>query len=109
MKLPKLKHWYHATTHERAEQILRDGCIKNMWDAIYMANSRQYAGGFMRMKGLNEWVVFKIPTHRLNRQYLNLSNDHAPQFFPRDLVCVQYRADSIPVSPEDAYCMEAAE
>jgi hypothetical protein len=110
MRLPKLKYWYHATTVDRAEKILQDGCIKAAWvDGIYLANTNPYAGGFVRMRGHSEWAVFKIPRSRLDVKKIAVSDDHNPRFFPKDLIAVRYLDQEISVSTQDVEFYEDAE
>lgn len=109
MKLPKLKYWYHATSIEKAHEIVWAGYIKPSFDGIYFANSSQYAGGFMRMRGLEEWVTFKIPRDRLDAKQLFLGQDHNPSFYPKDLVVAQYDGGIVFVNEEDCLVYEAAE
>ena len=101
MKVPKLKYLYHATSNERAELILKDGIIKPSFDGIYFTNSVRYASGFVKMRGLEEWAVFKIPSSRINRKYLHLGDDHNPRFFPKDLIVTVYLGGIIEVSEDD--------
>jgi hypothetical protein len=107
MKLPKLKHWYHATTIERAQQIVQDGCLKAAWiDGIYMTNKQNYSETFVKMRGHSEWAVIKIPSSRLDRTQLHISTDHAFEV-PKDFVSVRYIGGPIPVVAEDISCWES--
>ena len=109
MKLPKLKYWYHATTLDRANQIIFDGYIKPGWiDGIYLANTENYASGFVRMRGNSKWAVFKIPRKRLNVKSLTISDDHNPSFFPEDLICARYSEPQIDITEDDVECWEIA-
>lgn len=101
MRLPKLKHWYHATTIDRAEQIIKDGYLKPAWiDGIYMTNRDIYSERFVRMRGANQWALIKVPADRLDRTQLHISNDHAFEV-PEDFISVRYIGGTIPVIDDD--------
>ena len=101
MNLPKIKYWYHATTFNNAESILKDGKIKASMFGTYFANTSDYAEGFVRMRHagqINQIAVFKIPRSRLPG--LELANDHSPAFFPQDLITAVIYSD-VDITHED--------
>ena len=101
MKLPKKKYWYHGTSYDCVKKIMQTG-LKGHYDATYFVNRRDYAASFGRMRYLDadHIAVLKIPAQRLSN--LEISYDHNPSFFPKDLVSVvNYSNQPITVKEKD--------
>ena len=117
-KLPKRKYWYHGTSVDCVPNIVAEGL--RGW-GIYFANTRNYAANFARQQfntpleftpeqnqlrygvkhkpTAEKIAVLKIATDRIPE--IELSYDHSPVFYPKDLVCAVSFADSISVDYED--------
>lgn len=108
MKLPKKKkHWYHATTIDKAEKIINQGLLKDISGlGLYFANRCDYAAGFVHMNDIPNFdqpvVVFKIPTKDIPN--IQLGCDHNPAFFPKDLITAVSFGCEIPVSINNYDC-----
>ena len=102
MTLPKLKNWYHATSVETAEKILEQGYLVPQTPAgVWFANSGENAGMWANLRGLKEYVVFKIPRTRLNTSDIVEGNIHSKNFDSVNMVTMRY-INVIKVSQQDA-------
>ena len=72
MKLPKLKYWYHATDIDTANKIVQCGYLVpqahkgDLTLGVFFANTMRNAAEWMMLRGITDYVVFKIPRTRLN-------------------------------------------
>jgi hypothetical protein len=96
MKLPKAKYWYHATSIDRAESIVKDGFLRSAGDGIYFANTSRYASNFALLQGLKTWAVIQVPRQTIADQ-LELSHSHWFAI-PKDCYFAVYRGTQVPVS-----------
>ncbi len=106
MKLPKLKYWYHSTTHENADKILSCGYLmpqeyKNTGytAGVFFANSKENAGSFCAMRGISEYIIFKIPRDRFIRARMH--DNPADKNSDPNMLTMRY-LDKVKVYPSDA-------
>lgn len=105
MKLPKLKYWYHATDTETADKIIKCGYLipqahqGDMTAGVFFANTLRNAGSFCAMRGLTQYIVFKIPRNRFIRQ--NMFDNPADKSDDPDMITMRY-LDKIKVLATDA-------
>jgi hypothetical protein len=107
MKLPKSKYWYHATSIDNAQSIIRDGVLKSALDGIYFANTDQNAGNLCRMRGLDEWAVIKVPREMIQDK-LERSYDHCFRL-PAGCHFAVYRGKEVAVNDKMVNYWEATE
>jgi hypothetical protein len=96
MKLPKLKYYYHATTVENADKILKKGFLvpqeyksTGTSPGVFFANSPQNAGHFLKLRGHDQYVVFKVPRERFKMDHMFPGGaDKFPKQF--NMLCVRY-------------------
>ena len=111
MKLPKLKYWYHATDTETADKIVTCGYLipqahkDNITAGVFFANTVRNAGSFCAMRGLKQYIVFKIPRSRFIRQ--NMFDNPADKNTDPDMFTMRY-LDKVKVSVADAIPVQDA-
>lgn len=105
MKLPKLKYWYHATDLKTAEKILESGFLipqRHKGDitlGVFFANTAENAGQWLLMRGVTDYVVFKIPRSRLNSKAMFVGGaDRLPKEL--NMICMRH-LDIVKVEFED--------
>lgn len=110
MKLPKLKSWYHATDLATAEQIIESGHLipqAHKGDTtlgVFFANSAENAGHFLMLRGIKEYVVFKVPRDRLVKTAMFPGGaDRMPPEL--GIVCMRHLG-AVPVSRSDAILVQ---
>jgi len=95
MKLPKLKYWYHATDIDTANKIVDSGYLipqPHKGDqslGVFFANTMMNAAQWMMMRGITDYVVFKIPRSRFtpNKMLLGQADRMPPEL---GMVCMRY-------------------
>lgn len=105
MKLPKLKYWYHATDIDTANKIVQSGYLipqahkDNLTLGVFFANTMMNAAQWMIMRGITDYVVFKIPRERLNSNKMFLGQaDSMPKEL--NMICMRH-LDKVKVLAED--------
>ena len=105
MKLPKLKYWYHATDIDTANKIIECGYLVphshrgNLTAGVFFANSMLNASEWMRLRGITEYVVFKIPRTRLNSNKMFAGGaDRMPK--EMNMICMRH-LDKVKVEAQD--------
>jgi len=105
MKLPKLKHWYHATDIDTANKIIDSGYLLpqphkgDLTAGVFFANTMQNAAQWMMLRGITDYVIFKIPRTRLNSNKMFLGQaDRMPK--EMNMICMRY-LDSVKVQAQD--------
>lgn len=105
MKLPKLKYWYHATDIDTANTIIDCGYLipqahkDDLTLGVFFANSMSNAAQWMMMRGITDYVVFKIPRTRFNPNKMFLGGaDRMPKQL--NMICMRY-LDKIKVEAGD--------
>jgi len=94
MKVPKLRNWYHATDRATALRILQQGYLVPQEHApgttagIFFANTQANAGTWMRLRGLTQYAVFKIPRTRLDTALIH--DNPASKFDLDQMQCMRY-------------------
>jgi hypothetical protein len=106
MKLPKLKYWYHATDFATAEQIIASGHLipqahkGNTTLGVFFANSAENAGYFLMLRGIKQYVVFKVPRNRFDKTKMFPGGaDRMPEEL--GIVCMRHLG-AVPVNGTDA-------
>ena len=105
MKLPKLKHWYHATDIDTANKIIECGYLipqrhkDNLTLGVFFANTMPNAAQWMMLRGITDYVIFKIPRSRLNTKEMRLGGaDRMPK--QMNMICMRH-LDKVKVLAED--------
>jgi hypothetical protein len=105
MKLPKLKYWYHATDTDTANKIIKCGYLlpqehkDNITFGVFFANTMANAGQWMMMRGITDYVVFKIPRTRFNADKMFVGGaDKMPKEL--NMICMRY-LDKVQILYED--------
>lgn len=105
MKLPKLKNWYHATDIDTANKIIESGYLipqahkDNLTLGIFFANTMMNAAQWMMLRGITDYVIFKIPRNRLDTKKMFVATAHKmPE--EMNMVCMRY-LDKIKVEAND--------
>jgi hypothetical protein len=96
MKLPKLKYWYHATDIDTANKIIECGYLipqahkDNMTLGVFFANSARNAGQWCLMRGITDYVIFKIPRNRFDSNKMFLGGaDRMPKEL--NMICMRHQ------------------
>lgn len=105
MKLPKLKYWYHATDIDTANKIFDCGYLipqahkGDITAGVFFANSMPNAAQWMMLRGITDYVVFKIPRNRFNSAKMFPGQaDRMPKAL--NMICMRY-LDLVKVQAED--------
>ena len=105
MKLPKLKYWYHATPVETANKIINCGYLvpqahkDDLTLGVFFANTFHNAAHWMLMRGITDYVVFKIPRSRLDPNNMFPGGaDRLPK--EMNMICMRHLAP-VPIQDED--------
>jgi hypothetical protein len=106
MKLPKLKYWYHATPIDTANKIIQSGYLvpqahkNDLTLGVFFANTMSNAAQWMMLRGITDYVVFKIPRTRLNPNKMFIGQaDRLPKAL--NMICMRY-LDVVQVTAQDA-------
>jgi hypothetical protein len=106
MKLPKLKYWYHATDCDTAQAIFDSGYLVpqahrgNLTAGVFFANTMNNAAQWMMLRGITDYVIFKIPRSRFNPSKMYLGQaDRMPKEL--NMICMRYM-DIVKISAADA-------
>lgn len=105
MKLPKLKYWYHATDTETADKIIASGYLipqahkDGITAGVFFANTMRNAGSFCAMRGLKQYIVFKIPRDRFIKE--KIFDNPANKSSDPNMITMRY-LDKVKVSADDA-------
>jgi hypothetical protein len=113
MKLPKLKYWYHATDIDTANKIIASGYLVpqahkgDLTAGVFFANTINNAAQWMILRGITDYVVFKIPRTRLNSNKMFLGQaDRMPK--EMNMVCMRY-LDIVKVEAQDGSVCQSPE
>jgi hypothetical protein len=113
MKLPKLKYWYHATDIDTANKIIECGYLipqahkGDLTAGVFFANSMSNAAQWMMLRGITNYVIFKISRTRLNPNKMFLGQaDRMPK--EMNMICMRH-LDMIKVESADATVCQSPE
>lgn len=71
--------YFHATTHENAESIIRDGVIRKSYDGgVYVCKDAKEAAQFTVIRGQEEGTIFEV---ELEDRKVFEAHDHNEAFF----------------------------
>jgi hypothetical protein len=105
MALPKLKYWYHATDVDTANKIVNCGYLvpqahkDNMTLGVFFANTLKNAGQWCLLRGMTDYVVFKIPRNRFDPSKMFVGGaDRMPKAL--NMICMRHQG-LVAVKAED--------